>query len=688
MTAKRQLGAEPSEPTTADGTPIGPPVVGLGASAGGLAAFEAFFSGLPDEARAGMAFVLIQHLDPNHESLLPQLIQQHTRLVVLEAEDGVRVEPNHAYVVPPGRDIVLREGRLWLQSPAEQRGRRPAIDVFFRSLAIEQADRAVGVVLSGTGTDGTEGVHALKERGGRVLVQDPDSAEYEGMPESAIATGLVDAVLPPEDMAAWLLGEQGSEPPVRLGAPAPRTAAEEEGLRELFDILRGRTGHDFSQYKETSILRRLERRMANHRIGTLTDYVRYLRANPEEVETLCGDLLIGVTRFFRDPQAFVALQEEGLPRLLDGLSPGSTFRVWVPACSTGEEAYSVAILVREHLDASRWFPRVQIFATDMDPKAIEVARAGLYPIGIADDMTPERLQRFFTLEEDGTGYRIHKNIRDLLVFSEHDLLSDPPFSHIDLISCRNLLIYLAPESQKKLIHLFHYALNPGGMLLLGTSETVGDAADRFDSVDRSAKLYVKKDAPAGSPRAIHFTRRPEDLRVGVGRRARRQPPARREHPLRELTERELLTHDVPAAVLVDVAGEILYLHGRTGNYLEPAAGEVGMNILSMAREGLKRALASALHQAAATEEQVDRPALRVRTNGDFVMVNLSVRPVSASEVDEPRGGLFLVTLEALQRTARPDVSPRRCGLGGKPTAGDGWRGHDAHRLPGEGSPGL
>ncbi len=480
------------------------PIVGLGASAGGLAAFEAFFSALPAATDPGMAFVLVQHLAPDHKSILTDLLRRYTRMQVFEVEDGMAVQPNCAYIIPPNRDMAFLNGTLHLLEPAAPRGQRLPIDFFFRSLAQDQRERAIGIVLSGTGSDGTLGVRAIKGEGGMVMAQHPASTEYDGMPRSAIATGLVDYELPPAEMPAQLIAYvahafgKPSRPPT---VPAPQA---ENALKKIFILLRAQTGHDFSQYKPSTLHRRIERRLAVHQLETLDGYVKYLQQTPAEVDALFRDLLIGVTHFFRDPEAFQALEEQVIPKLFAGKPADAVIRVWSPGCSTGEEAYSLAILLAERQEAMKQSFKVQVFATDIDRQAIATARAGLYPASLAADLSPERLARFFAAEPDGSAYRIHKGIRDLLVFSEQNVIKDPPFSKLDLISCRNLLIYMDGDLQKKLIPLFHYALNPGGFLFLGTSETVGECDDLFAALDRKLKLYQRKEdvtAPSARPRA-------------------------------------------------------------------------------------------------------------------------------------------------------------------------------------------
>ena len=623
------------------------PIVGIGASAGGLAALEAFFSGMPADADPGMAFVVVQHLAPDHKSLLTDLIRRHTRMQVFEVKDGMAVQPNCAYIIPPNRDMAFLNGRLQLLEPSAPRGHRLPIDFFFRSLAQDQRERGICIVLSGTGSDGTLGVRAIKGEGGMVMAQNPASTEYDGMPRSAIATGMVDYELPPAEMPAQLIAYVAhafGKPTRPATDPAPKT---ENALNKIFIVLRAQTGHDFSLYKLSTINRRIERRMAVHQIDSLDEYVQYLQQTPAEAEALFRDLLIGVTSFFRDPEAFQAIEEQIIPKLFAGVPRGGQVRAWCAGCSTGEEAYSIAILLAERQQAMKLSFKVQVFATDIDSHGIATARAGLFPASIAMDISPQRLARFFIAEADGTAYRIHKSIRDLLVFSEQDVAKDPPFSKLDFISCRNLLIYMSGDLQKKIIPLFHYALNPGGYLFLGTSETVGEFGDLFTMLDRKLKLYQRKEAFRGAPnRAIgrfplSWTATEDQVPRAAGKFA---GPGKR--PLRELTERALLQQVAPAAALVNAQGDILYLHGRTGLYLEPVPGEAGVNnILKMARQGLRRDLTTALHRVADSVEAVRCPGLRVKSNGGFTAVNLSIHPVATGveAIHEPP--LYVIVFE-------------------------------------------
>jgi len=629
------------------------PIVGIGASAGGLAAFEAFFSAMPADTESGMALVLVQHLSPNHKSILSELVKRYTRMQVYEVEDGMEVKPNCAYIIPPNRDMAFLNGALQLLEPSAPRGIRLPIDFFFRSLAQDQRERAICIVLSGTGSDGTLGLRAVKGEGGMAMVQDPESTEYDGMPRSAIATGLVDYVLPPREMPAQLVAYVAhafGKRSLPVHAPEPQAF---DSLKKICVTLRAHTGHDFSQYKENTVVRRVERRMAIHQIEQPEEYLRYMQQNPVEVDALFRELLIGVTNFFRDSEAFEALQTLAIPRLFSG-NTSQTIRAWVCGCSTGEEAYSIAILVQEHLETLRQAYKVQIFATDVDRRAIEQARAGIFPASIAADVSPERLVRFFTTDADAGVYRIQKIIRDLVVFSEQDVIKDPPFSKLNLVSCRNLMIYMNADLQKKLIPMFHYALNPEGVLLLGTSETIGEYTGLFSPLDRKEKLYLSRRDTTGAARlALGDFVPPFSGPRMQHRSGRGGGRAESKLSFREVAEQALLRHFVQAGVIVNGRGEIHHIYGRTGKYLEPSPGDAGVNILLMAREGLRRDLTTALHKVVAKKEMVRCPGLRVKTNGDFVTVDLTVR-LATGQSGEALEDLYLIIIEEL---SPPGVEP-------------------------------
>ncbi|MBK5276509.1 MAG: PAS domain-containing protein [Desulfuromonadales bacterium] len=641
------LAPEEEVITTEAGTQNHFPIVGIGASAGGLAAFEAFFSGMPADKEPGMAFVLVQHLAPDHRSILAELVQRYTRLQVFEITDGLVIRPNCVYIIPPNHDIALLNGALHLLEPTLPRGQRMPIDFFFRSMSQDQHERAICIVLSGTASDGTLGVREIKRARGMVMVQNPESTEYDGMPRSAINTGLVDYVLPPAEMPDQLIAYVAHAFGSSHVLESVIEPTNEKSLKKIFIILRDQTGNDFSQYKPSTIYRRIERRMAVTGNVTMVGYVKHLQQTPTEVDVLFRDFLIGVTTFFRDPEAFLALEKEVIPSIFTGKAAGGVIRVWAPGCSTGEEAYSIAILLQERMESLKQSYTVQIFATDIDSRAIATARSGLYPASIVIDLSPDRLARFFVADPGGCTYRIHKGIRDMIVFSEHNVSQHPPFSKIDLISCRNLLIYMSGDLQKKLIPLFHCSLNPDGILFLGTSENIGEFDDFFTVLDRTAKLYQRKEYTHGARRAPLGRFLPSMTAVDA---TLRQSAAKTAFPvklpLRELTEQALLQQIAPAGALVNSHGDILYLHGRSGMYLEPAQGEAGINnILKMAREGLQRELAIALHKAAEGKEIVRALNLCVKTNGHFTKVNLSIRPVVIAHAAIQDTPLFLVVLE-------------------------------------------
>jgi two-component system CheB/CheR fusion protein len=624
------------------------PVVGIGASAGGLAAIEQFLAAMPKDTISGMAFVVVQHLDPDHKSILLDLIKKYTRMPALKIENGMRVQPNCVYVIPPKKDLSLMHGKLHLAEPSEPRGLRLPIDSFFRSLAEDQHERAICIVLSGTGTDGTLGLKAIKAEGGMVMAQSPESAAYDGMPSNAIATGLVDYVLPPGKMPEQLMSfAQHAFDRSQMPVTDP-VSTNVNSFEKIFILLRSKTGHDFSQYKKNTILRRIQRRMVVNQIDSVDDYAHYLQANPTEVETLFRELLIGVTNFFRDPKAFEALKMQAIAKLFERKRPGDPVRVWVPACSTGEEAFSLAILLQEQANSLKQRHKIQVFATDIDDQAIEKARAGLYPESIAADVSPERLARFFTHEN--SSYRIRKTIRDIVVFAKQDIIKDPPFSRVDMINCRNLLIYMEPTLQKQIIPMFYYALNRDGYLFLGTSETVGQFVNLFSQVDKKWKLYQRRSdvmpqaaSPAYIPPLISGT--------GIVRPAHPNATGSKTN-IRELAERALLDEYIPACAFINAEYEVLYVHGHTGRYLELASGAASLNLLHMAREELKPALAAAVRKAVAQKAAVRYNGLEVKADGDTHLVNLLVQPVTKPE--SATGLLMVIFKDVLPESRQGD----------------------------------
>ena len=634
--------------------PTEPPgflIVGIGASAGGLEAMEEFFRHM--SSSSGMAFVVVTHQHAGHVSLLPSLLSKCTAMPVVEVTDGMKMEANRVYMAPGGINLAILHGTLHIMEPVSQERVPLPIDYFFRSLAEDQKQRAIGIILSGTGTDGTVGLRAIKAESGLTIAQEPQSAKYQGMPRSAMAAGVVDVVKPADQMSEALLAYGRSR--ARPALPLPEHEASQT-LRKLFILLRDRTGNDFALYKENTIYRRIERRMNMHQIEHVRQYLRFVLANPHELDTLFQELLIGVTSFFRDPQALEVLLQKGLPSLMEGKPEGTTLRLWVAGCSTGEEAYSLAILLREYLKQQNRRMTVQIFASDLDSRAIETARAGLYPIGVAGDITPERLHRFFTKED--SSYRVKKEIRDLVVFATHNILTDAPFTKLDLLSCRNLLIYLEAKAQHKLLPLFHYALKPNGLLFLGSSETIGGFESLFTVIDRKSKLFSRTTEPSIFPGVEHFpggvmkgtieTHADSDVSLTTARPA----------SIPDLIQQLLVRRYAPAAVVVNGRGEVVYIHGHIGAYLEPAPGQPTYQMLEMAREGLQHDLALALHQAAGREDEVIRRDVRVKTNGAVILVNVTVKKIAEPERLQ---GLFLVTFNQVRtnKTAGRNGAPAR-----------------------------
>ena len=608
-------------------------IVGIGASAGGLEALESLFAEIP--ATSGMAFVVVTHQHPTHASLLPEILGKSTSLPIVEAADGVRIEPNHVYVSAPGGLLEIVNGTLHRTACEGEASPHLPIDHFFRSLAADQKERAICIILSGTGTDGTLGLKAVKGESGMAMVQQVQSALYAGMPSSAVSTGLADYVLPAPALAERLLA-YGRGPYLAALPSGDLTSVSPEPMQKIFAQLRARTGHDFSGYKANTIRRRIERRMNLQQIKEPNQYLRYLQENPHELDILFKELLISVTSFFRDKDAFDSLLKLALPELFKVRPDNHTLRAWVPGCATGEEVYSLAVLLRESMEAAKRPFVVQLFGTDLDNEAISSARDGLYPEGIAVDISPPRLDRFF-IREDGA-YRIRKDIREMAIFAVQNVIKDPPFTKLDLISCRNLLIYLNSDLQKRLLPLFHYALRPGGLLFLGPSETIGGCTDLFDVVDKKWKIFRRKELPLSSHPTIEFPAEP----LKASMETRPPAPARptKEVNIAALVDRVLLSRFAPSSVVVNDRGDVVYIHGRTGQYLEPAAGQPRLNVLDMAREGLQLELASALRQASAHNTEISREGVRVRTNGDFTFINLTVLRISEPEALR---GLLLVT---------------------------------------------
>jgi two-component system CheB/CheR fusion protein len=610
------------------------PIVGIGASAGGLEAAMQLFQNLPEAP--GMAFVLVQHLDPTHESALSSLLSRATAMRVAEAKNNLRLAPNQVYVIPPNKLIDVAGRQLKISPRRDTKDFHMPIDHFLESLAEEEGVRSIGVILSGNGSDGTRGLRAIKAVGGITFAQDEKSAKYPSMPASAIQAGCVDFVLPPVRIAQELVSI-ASHPYVATGQ-VDETERQAAGMQkfyeEIFTLLRRGHGVDFSQYRRATLVRRVQRRMVLHKIEPLKEYVAYLRTHPAELQELFNDILIHVTGFFRDRHVFQMLKRRIFPRLLKNRADQAPIRIWVPGCSTGEEVYSLAMELMEFLGSSKSHVSIQIFGTDINLAALDRARAGRYPRSISGDVSAERLRRFF-VKADG-GYRIAKAIREMCVFARQNVVVDPPFSNLDLITCRNLLIYLSPVLQRKVIPVFHYGLKPNGILLLGASETIGSCADLFSLLDKKTRAYVRKSVHTRP--AIGFARNIAEPRPD---RTRASAPANSGQPIdsglaeiRKHADRFLLAHYCPAGVVINQRFEVLQFCGRTGPYLEHAQGEASLNLLKMAREGLMLDLRSAVAKAVKQNVPVRLSGLHVRMNGGFHSINLEVVPFQVPQAEE------------------------------------------------------
>lgn len=617
------------------------PIVGIGASAGGLEAYKQFFEAMP--ADSGMAFVLIQHLDPTHESMMVELLDKHTTMSVQQADDGQTIEQNTVYVIPPNRYLSLVEGKLYLRQPEEPRGMRMAIDTFFKSLAEDQQERAIGIVLSGTGSDGSSGLQAIKAHGGLALAQDPDQATHAGMPRSAINTGIVDMVRELHDMPNVLL-DYAQHPYVQRDGETSPVGEDLDQLNAILSLLLARRGINFRHYKRATLVRRIERRMGLHQIESLSAYLDFLRRRSEEVERLNQDLLIGVTSFFRDPLVFQTLNRKVIGEMVETADPDEGLRIWVPGCSTGEEAYSIAMLLNEQLDRANRRLRVQIFASDIDEEALARAREGAYPVSAATDMEAAMLDRYFDRDENDR-LRVRKVLRDMVVFAKQNLISDPPFSKMDLISCRNLMIYLQPQVQDQLISLMHFALKPGGVLLLGSSESIGRQTDQFEPIDKKLRIYRRlnnshRQAPemplsgGGRDRASRATG------LHLANRDRTRPS------LAKMADRWILETVSPASILVNNRAEALYFSGPVERYLRLPQGEAKMRLLDMVREGLSARVRAAIHRAFEKNERVVVAPARMRRDEQLEPVRIEVVPLQEFENGE---GFALVSFVTMAR---------------------------------------
>ncbi|MGB7566608.1 MAG: chemotaxis protein CheB [Chitinivibrionales bacterium] len=607
------------------------PIVGIGASAGGLEALEFFFSHVPTDCN--MAFVVIQHLDPTHKSIMSSLLIKYTAMEITQISDGMRIEKNKVYLAPPDHNIAIIEDTLHHITPEKTHGMNLPIDFFFRSLAEDQGKRSIGVILSGTGTDGTLGLKEIKAAGGMAMVQDETQAKYSGMPKSAIDTGLVDFVLPVEKMPEQLIN-YASHPYLEMAKIIKTTDGDfQTNMQKALLLIRGKTGHDFSLYKNNTIRRRIERSMALHQMERIADYVRYLDRNPDEIDSLFKELLINVTRFFRDPEAFAALKKKSIPDLMAGKGRDAFFRIWVPGCSTGEEAYGLAMLLAEAMEKNKKRCTLQIFASDIDAEAIEVGRRAVYPESIEADVSKERLDRFFTKEDNA--YRVKKRIRECVVFALQDLAKDPPFSRLDMISCRNVLIYMDHALQMKILPMFHYSLVDRGVLFLGTSESLGEFVGSFSPIDTKWKIYRRKGA--GRPDVPDRIPATQTGKALVSDRA----------GFRSVGEKVIARVFAPPSVLVNEKFDVLYCYGPIDRFLAVPSGEASLNVLRIAREGLRNKLAPALAEALKGTIPVTVENVRIGSNGNVRTIDLIVQPIL--EPGETQRLMMIVFME------KPDV---------------------------------
>ncbi|PKM88586.1 MAG: chemotaxis protein CheB [Firmicutes bacterium HGW-Firmicutes-12] len=628
------------------------PIVGIGASAGGLEALVAFLSNLPE--KSGMAIIVVQHLDPSRNGILVEILQRATTVKVIQVDENTPVQPDCVFVIPPNKNMSIQQGIIHLFDYLAPSGLRLPIDFFFRSLADDQQKRSIGVILSGMDTDGTLGLKAIKEKGGVVFVQDPSSAKFNGMPRSAIEAGLADVVSSAETMPLKIISFLQHKQLVDSNDP-DLVEKDQDDFDKIVVLLRSQTGHDFSSYKKTTVNRQIERRMGVNQIDKITTYIHFLQENPHELELLFKELLIGVTSFFREPAEWDMLKDKVIPALLVERAPSQMLRAWVSACATGEEAYSLAIVFKEALDQLKPVQNysLQIFATDLDRDAIDKAREAVFPANIATDVSPERLARYFVKVDQG--YQVAKPIRDMIIFAPQNIIMDPPFTKLDILSCRNLLIYLTAELQKKLLPLFHYSLNPNGFLFLGSAETVGSFTDLFEPLNRKSRVYQRLQSPLQMDPVIF----PSSF---VSVQSVSYLPPEPIQNIQSLADQLILQCYSPPTVLVNRKGDILYITGRTGKYLEPAAGKANWNIFAMAREGLHYELSETFQKALRQKEAAIFKNAIVKNDGGGQMVDITVQPLKEPEALQGMVMIVftdVVTLPEFKITGTSKRSPAR-----------------------------
>jgi two-component system CheB/CheR fusion protein len=642
------------------------PVVAIGASAGGLEAYTDFFRVL--RPITGMSFVLVQHLDPSHHSMLTEIISKATSMPVEEVKSGTKLNPNRVYVIPHNALIAVSNGMFVLTPRSKGSRQHLAVNFFMRSVAEERKSKAIGIIFSGTGSDGTQGLEYIKAEGGITFAQDPITAKYDGMPQSAIASGCVDFILPPRDIAKELHRiiahpyvkeapeqAQEEEPEPKAIASAPERNPDYD---QIIAQLRKSSGVDFSQYKTNTIYRRSMRRMVVLKLDSLEEYVKHLMGHPEEAEILFDDVLIPVTSFFRDLETFEALKSQVYPAIIQNKGNKGAIRMWAPGCSTGEETYSLAMTLLEFLGDRAATFQVQIFGTDLNEKGIQKARAGIYPANIAEEISPERMQRFFVKMDEG--YRVNKAVRDMCVFARQNLAGDPPFSQMNLVACRNLLIYAQPVLQKKIVPILHYALKPSGFLVLGRSESIATFSDLFTVVDKKHKIYAKKAVASRLHYDFVQSYYPKGSGVEAGEKLQSaQPP---ELDLQEEADRVVLKHHAPVGVVINDAMEVVQFRGRTAPYLEPPSGKPSLNILKLARNGLAIELRALIAAARKKGVAVKKNGVALALNGHKRFLNLSVEPLgnrTSSGLKDDRYLLVLFEDATSDTRSSPDGSPVR-----------------------------
>jgi len=636
----------PSKAKTSHRSTVSFPIVGIGASAGGLEALEQFLGNVPENS--GMAYVVIQHLDPTQKGMLPELLQRISTMKVFQVKDRLRVKPNCVYVIPPNKSMSILKGVLHLFEPLEVRGLRLPIDFFLRSLADDLGEKSIGLILSGMGSDGSLGLRSIKEKNGLVMVQDPFTAKFDSMPRNAIDSVQVDIVASPHELPSKLLDFVKHFPAVTQDVD--KEIKDKSALEKIIILLRTHTGNDFSLYKKNTVYRRIERRMGVHKIEKIGSYVHFLQENPKEMDILFKELLIGVTSFFRDAQVWEKLKENVIPAIIGRQQSGSVMRAWIPGCSTGEEAYSLAIVFKEVLEIvnPHGGHSLQIFATDLDNEAIETARKGHFPENIAADISPHRLNRFFNKTEDG--YHINTEIRETVVFAQHNIIMHPPFTKIDFLSCRNLMIYMEPELQRKLLGLFYYSINQDGILLLGSSETLGTQSYLFTPVDSKLKIF-QRSVTSLVPELYDF---PSSFSRSNPTHPEKQVTARSSVNIQTLADQMLLQNYTPAGVLVNENGDIIYISGHTGKYLEPAVGKANLNIFAMLREGLRNEFSAAFRKVLVKKEGALLRNLKLGTNGGNQTVNINLQWI---DKPEPLLGTVMIIFTDVPEMANSIILP-------------------------------